>query len=270
MSNLSDIGFDVKSEEDFYMLAEKAYKKANPLEASNGTYFCYSDPSGAELWIQMNKKKKLIGANPHFNGSSKRKVCLTAELDGIESELDGAFHSWADPVETENPESGEYPFVFDVPDYKRIGPVKLPQYIEIQLSAFAQDLDYYESEQDFANDQEEETKWASKSFIPSGLFNPNDGKSKKPPEALGIFAGVIKDCAKKKNEMTGNEFQWLLVDTLGGDVDVVSDLKFFSKEPKAGGIVRGQFWLSGRLLTKPDLRISYEKKGILNKLFGRK
>ncbi len=270
MSNLSDIGFDIGSEEEFYKLAEKAYEKASPIEASTGTYFCYSDPSGAELWIQMNEKKELIGANPHFKGSSKRKVCLTAELDGKLSELDGAFHSWANPLDPENPESGEYPFVFDVPDYKTIGRVKLPQNVEIQLSAFAQELDYYDDEQDFSSKQGGEFKWAAQSFVPSGLFNPNSKKAKKRPEALGIFSGIIKNVAKKKNELSGNEFLWLLVDTLGGEIDVVADLRFINKVPEVGGIVHGQFWLSGRLITKPSLRSIDEKKSVLNKIFRRR
>jgi hypothetical protein len=270
MSNLSDIGFDINSEEEFYSLAEKAYEKATSIKADKGTYFQYTDTSGAELWIQMNKKKELIGANPHFKGISRRTVCLTANVYRKESELDGAFHSWADPTEKDNAESGAYPFVFDVPNHNSLGNVLLPQNIEIQLSAFAQEFDYYETEADFEKGQEGEPKWASQSFVPSGLFSPDDKTDPNPPEALGLFAGIIKQTAKKKNVLTQQEFQWMLVDTLGGEVDVLADLRFFNTEPKVGGVVHGQFWLSGKLLSDPELCINEKKKGLMNRIFGKK
>ncbi len=268
MSNLSDIGFDIQSEEDFYSLLERAYEKSTSLLTTKGTYFQFSDKSGAELWIQMSKKNELLGANPHFKGKSKRKVSITASIDRPESVLDGAFHSWADPMENDNPESGAYPFVFDVPNHKKYVGIEIPQTIEIQLSAFAQEFEYYESEDDFANGQEGEPKWASQSFVPSGLFNPGEGDDPNPPEALGIFAGIIKQTEKRKNEFTGQEFYWMLVDTLGGEIDVLADLRFFENSaPKVGGVVHGQFWLSGDLLSEPKIG-EKPKTGFLKRLFG--
>jgi len=269
MSNLSDIGFDIQNEEDFYSLVERAYEKSTSLKTTKGTYFQFSDKCGAELWIQMNKNNELIGANPHFNGKSKRKVSITASIERSASVLDGAFHSWAYPMENDNPESGVYPFVFDVPNHKKYVGIETPQTIEIQLSAFAQEFDYYESEDAFANGQQSEPKWASQSFVPSGLFNPGDGNDPNPPEALGLFAGIIKQTEKRKNEFTGQEFYWMHVDTLGGEIDVLADLRFFENTtPKVGGVVHGQFWLSGCLLTEP--KIKKKPKGLLKRLFGNK
>lgn len=255
MSNLSDIGFGIQSEEDFYSLLERAYEKSTPLKTTKGTYFQFSDKSGAELWIQMSKQNELIGVNPHFKGKSKRLVSITASIDRPESVLDGAFHSWAAPMENGNPESGAYPFVFDVPNHKKYDEIEIPQTIEIQLSAFAQELDYYESEDAFDNGQEGEPKWTSQSFVPSGLFNIDDGDDPSPPEALGIFAGIIKLTEKSKNEFTGQEFYWMLVDTLGGEIDVLADPRFFENAiPNVGGVVHGQFWLSGNLLSEPKMK----------------
>ncbi|MEN7551546.1 hypothetical protein AAG747_26760 [Rapidithrix thailandica] len=270
MSNLSNIGFDIQSEDDFYSLVEKAYEKSTPLKTVKGTYFQFSDESGAELWIQMNKKNELIGMNPHFKGKSKRKVSVTSSIDRPESILDGAFHSWADPLEDDHPESGAYPFVFDVPNHKKYEGIETPQIIEIQLSAFAQEFEYYESEGAFENGQEGEPKWASQSFVPSGLFKPGEGDDPNPPEALGLFTGIIKEFEKRKNEFTGQEFYWLLVDTLGGEIDVLTDLRFFENtSPGIGGIVHGQFWLSGSILTEPKV-VEKPKGGFLKSLFDNK
>ncbi len=89
-----------------------------------------------------------------------------------------------------------------------------------------------------------------------------------PPQATGIFTGIIKQFEKKRNELTSEEFYWLLVDTLGGEVDVVADIRYFEKEPVVNGILQGQFWLSGQLINAPNRELG-KKKSFLQKLFGR-
>ncbi|ELR72100.1 hypothetical protein C900_01842 [Fulvivirga imtechensis AK7] len=266
MSNLSDIGFNVETEEDFRKLMEKAYGLGQPIKPSNGTYVLYSDKSGAELWMQLNRKDEFIGANPHFKGKSKRTVCLTATVDRHESELDGAYHSRADPTEGNNPDSGAYPLVFDIPDFRTIAEIVTPKNVDIQLVAFAQELSCYDSERAFNESQYTELKFASQSFIPSGLFSPN-GEDTNPPEALGIFTGIIREWEMKTNELTGEQFYWLFVDTLGGEVDVVADPRFFDKKPNINGVVQGQFWLSGRLIDAP--KFMSKKKGLFSRLYGK-
>jgi hypothetical protein len=63
-----------------------------------------------------------------------------------------------------------------------------------------------------------------------------------------MFAGEIKEFELKTNALTNAEFYWFLVETLGGEIDVVSDPKWIEKEPQIGGIVSGQFWLSGKII----------------------
>ena len=265
MSNLSNIGFNVANEEDFENIAKQVYELGTSIESTKGTYIYYSDSSGAELWLQLNKNNEFCGLNPHFNGKSKRAVCITAEVKGVESELDGGLHAWANPTEVNDPESGMYPFIFDVPDFLTIGKLELPQSIDIQLSAFAQELECYSSEEEYDKNQLEEPKWASQSFMPSGLFSPDEGEDPSPPEAYGIFTGIIREHEIKTNELTGSNYYWLLVDTLGGEIDVVADAKLFKIKPVENGVITGQFWLSGQLASEPKIK---KKKGILFNLFG--
>jgi len=269
MSNFSNIGFNVTTQEEFQLLLEKAYATSKPIKINEGAYSVYTDNSGAELFMQFNKKNELLGANPHFKGKSKRTVCLTNTVERLESELDGAFHCWADPSEENNPDSGEYPFVFDLPDFKIIGQIDFPKKFDIQLTAFAQELSIYDSEKEYDESQTSEPKWATQSFIPSGLFSFAEGENNpSPPKATGMFTGIIKEFAKKRSELTNEEFYWLLVDTLGGEVDVVADIRYFEKEPVLNGIVQGHFWLSGQLINPPKSRFNENKK-FFQKLFRR-
>jgi hypothetical protein len=55
--------------------------------------------------------------------------------------------------------------------------------------------------------------------------------------------------------VTGNRFWWALVDTLGGTYDVVIDPELLPDSPRAGNILSGWFWLSGRIgVEKPRKR----------------
>ena len=98
-SHFSTIGLPVASEEDMNALANRVGPLAEPLAAPNGVYFRWSDPSGAELWLQVNANNEVIGMNPHYAGRSAVRVGLTARLPSAgPSELDGSFHGWADPA----------------------------------------------------------------------------------------------------------------------------------------------------------------------------
>ncbi len=249
MSNLSDIGFPVQSEQDVNVLITETIKRVESLECPQGFYLRFADASGAEIYLQGNLEQELIGFNPHFDGKSKRTVGLTRAIERDSSILDGGFHAWANPFENDA-DSGDYPFVFDMPDFRMIENFQLPQVREIQLTAFASnDFKIYGCEKDYFDAQDSEPKFASKSFIPSGLFLPDDNATAiEPPRPIGIFAGEVKEFELKTNELSNEKFYWFLVDTLGGEVDVVADVKLIPSEPQIGGIVSGQFWLSGKII----------------------
>jgi hypothetical protein len=252
MSNLSDIGFPVQSEQDVNQVIENLLAVVKPTPCPQGAYYIYTDSSGAEMYLQGNLGDELIGFNPHFAGKSRRTVRLTRAIERESSELDGGFYAWANP-ERGLGESGDYPFVFDVPDFRTNTNTEFPRLAEIQLTAFASnDFKIYADEKEYDASQEGELKYAAKSFVPSGLFSFDEADESidlSTVRPIGIFTGEIKEFELKTNELSGEKFYWFLVDTLGGETDVVADPKLITTEPKIGGIVNGQFWLSGRLIS---------------------
>lgn len=255
MSNLSDIGFPVRGEQDVNVLITETIKYVESIRCPRGFYLRFSDASGAEIYLQGNIEQELIGFNPHFDGKSRRKVGLTKAIERDSSELDGGFQAWANPSDENVEISGSYPFVFDVPDFRMIENMNFPQVCEIQLTAFASnDFKIYESERNYYDAQDSDAKFASKSFIRNGLFLPDDESTLiEPPQPIGIFAGEIKEFELKTNELSNENFYWFLVETLGGEVDVVADIKLVPNEPNIGGIVSGQFWLSGKLINLTNI-----------------
>ena len=63
-----------------------------------------------------------------------------------------------------------------------------------------------------------------------------------------MLSGKIKEFELKKNQLSGGNFYWFLVETSGGEIDVVADPKLIPQEPQTGGIIYGNFWLSGRII----------------------
>lgn len=252
MSNLSDIGFPVQSEQDVNRLIEDLLSVVKPTRCAHGAYYVYTDASGAEMYLQGNTGDELVGFNPHFAGKSRRKVALTGMIERESSELDGGFHAWANPSDASDPESGDYPFVFDAPDFRTNANAQFPRVCEVQLTAFASnDFKIYASETDYYDSQTEEPKFAAKSFLPSALFGAAENAAE-PPRPIAAFTGEVKAFEIRQNRRTKAQFYWFLIETSGGEIDVVADPKLIASEPQIGGVVSGQFWLSGRLIEKQE------------------
>lgn len=251
MSNLSDIGFPTRSEQDVNEMIMHVLEHTETIRCSRGFYLKFADASGAEIWLQGNFDQELIGFNPHFAGKSVRRVGLTKMIERDSSELDGGFHAWANP-QTDEVDSADYPLVFDVPDFRTIEQTNFPRICEIQLTAFASnDFAIFADEKEYDASQTTEIKYAAKSFVPVGLF-ASDGESAETDlsvvRPIAQFTGEIKEYELKTNALSGEKFYWFLIDTFGGELDVVADAKLISNEPQTGGIVSGQFWLSAKIL----------------------
>ncbi len=252
MSNLSDIGFPVKSEQDVNVLITETIKFIESVKCRHGFYLRFADASGAEIYLQGSNEQELIGFNPHFAGSSRRTVGLTQAIERDSSPLDGGFHAWANPNVEAAEIMGEYPFVFDVPNFRLNEIASFPHVCQIQLTAFASnDFEIFADEKSFSDAQEDGLESSSKSFVPVGLLAVTESEGEidlSVARPIAEFSGAIKAFELKTNELSGERFYWFLVETAGGEIDVAADVKLIADEPKIGGIVSGQFWLSGEII----------------------
>ncbi len=264
MDHFSPIGFSIDSEDDLVSLIQQIISEVDDIPVKKGRYLRWSGESGAELWVQADRRNDIIGMAPHFAGSSRIRVGLSAQIRRpIDNALEGVFHAWADPSE-ENIESGAYPFLFEVPDIALIkDTIKLPGLATVQVTGFAEELKVYSSAEAFADSQDGESKLASRSFIPIGLFAANDGDVKQA-EAKAYINGHVMETEEKINDLSGNSFVWALVETFGGVYDIVIPPSLVSEPLAEGFVVSGSFWLSGRV-------IDFERKqpGFFARIFGR-
>lgn len=246
-------------------LAHYAAEHGVTIQSRHADYIRWSPSAGAELWVQRSKRGKVIGCNPHFNGTSRIQVGITRPPIGANKwRLDGRLYCWSDATEGEI-ESG-VPIVFDIPDFDLIRErIIVPTLITLQVAAFARELACYANDTEFAISQSGDMKFAAESYLPSGTFTP-ELDTRDPPEAEAIFTGHILKTELLTNSFTGRQFHCASVRTLPGIIDVVADPEVVEGQPIVGGVAKGSFWLTGRVTS--DLPPS-QNKGLLIRLFSR-
>lgn len=236
----------METDEAFAELVDRAAQAGDPIAAPSGYYLYYRVDDRIELWAQATPIGDLLDCVPHFRGNSRIKIGVADLIRRKERPLDGSVYGWVNPT-GDHADGGDYPVVIKIPDYEifraRVQPHGV---ITMQVTAFANELATFETEDAFAEAQQERSRMAPESFIPTGLF-ADGGDTVQSPEAHAVFSGHVTAAEVKSNRETGREFYHLSVSTFGGDYDVVVNPSLVAQLPAVDSIVRGSFWLSGRL-----------------------
>jgi hypothetical protein len=266
-SQFSAIGFSITSGEDLAALASRVAGEAERISTPPGDYLKWASPSGEQLWLQISPDGDAMGMSAHFAGKSAMRLAVEARVTRpSHTPLDGTFLAWANPP-AGAATGGDYPFAFDCPDAATHLDLALPATVTAQIAAFAQEISLYESADAYSSSQAAQgVSSPSRSFIPSGLLDPT-GEPRNPPEPHALIAGHVLESGVQVNVISGLQYCWALVDTVGGTFDAVIDPDLLSEPPRAGNVVAGWFWLSGRLLTgKPRGKTGL---GWMQRLVGR-
>ena len=241
-SHFSTIGMPVETPDDMTRILEKAAENAREIVVASGRYLNWASDEGAELWLQIDNDDNLVGVTPYFRGKAVMRAALSTQIARADdTPFEGAVHAWANPQGDEL-ESGDYPFVFDLADKARYGALDFPFTSPVHLAAFAHELNVYDSDAEHAAAQQDEPRFASESFIPSGLFGADQ------PQPYAFFSGHVLDTGEPQNPLTGEFYRWIRVSTLGGEIDIVCDPQLLQKPPVKTGVIQGSFWLCGRIL----------------------
>lgn len=249
-NNLTSLGIYVNSPKELSEFLSKASKHAERIDCQNGCLLKWASKTGAELWIHINEAGEFRGFGLFYDGGSNFPVRITEKIDKeTYSNFEALLYAWVNPAE-DDPSSGDYPFAFDCVNFPAAGKMEFPCIKNIKLSAFARELAVYLSEDDYYSKQKGETRFASKSFVPSGALPPGLDTGKRHeifPEA--VFSGIILDFKKQKNEISGKNYYWIKTETYGGIViDVAADINLVKEKLKINGVISGGFYLSGKIV----------------------
>ena len=258
MRNLAHIGFEILNLEDFQALAAMVCAKGKSHRAGRNQYYCFTDPSGAELWAQVDEDDEISGMNAHFHGTTAVDVTLLRAQGYDDRPLDGTFEGRAARVDAGRSKDTALPtFAFELPDAHLVPSVVLPVVAQVQLVGFAREVHCYESVEDFRK------------------ANPDTPLENMQPIAQDLAAdaglsslvrmdGIVLNATKLQNQFSGRPFFHLALKTVVGQVDVVASTRAMPQLPQAGQVFDGTVRLSGRV--KLDHTIA-QKPGLVERFF---
>jgi hypothetical protein len=135
-------------------------------------------------------------------------------------------------------------FIFDLPDYDTYTNLELPCFVDVQLAAFAREVDVYQSEEIW--ERVRTNLLDAETIIHAHRRMP--GIAKDPLQADVFVNARVLEASQLTNPITGLKFHWARVRTMGGEMDIVGDPQVTRCDFVPGGIVSGLFWLSGKIL----------------------
>lgn len=242
------IGFHITDQDDLVDLAFAAVNGGEAFESKNGIYVRWDAGNGAEIWAQLDEENKISAINPHFSGKCIVPMGLTRHVELAEgSKMDGGFYAWVAPSSEDFDASGKYPLVFDCPNFDLLIDEPLPALANVQLSAFAHQMSAYADARAFDKAQAaEEIQHDQKSFLATGLFDENY-EELDPPLPMALIVGIVKQARRLENPFGGGYYHHVVLETLHMDIDIVAAVGSSDGIPRSGGIVKGTFYLSGRI-----------------------
>ncbi|MFN8396594.1 MAG: hypothetical protein U0176_18360 [Bacteroidia bacterium] len=240
MRNLANIGFEAHSLEEFQRLAEMAYRHGKAYRSGRVQYYLFQDPSGAELWVQIDENDEIAGMNCHFHTDRQIDAEILHAQAYEDRPMDGSLEARALRVDAGLPGNAARPvFAFDLPDAQLVPPVHLPVMGHVNLVAFAREVHVYENVEDY--------RQAHPGRPLEGL-RPIEGDSQPGKiSSLMRLDGIVEQAQRKHNAKTGRDFIWLQLKTSIGHLDVVVATRSLPFLPQMGQVFDGDVRLSGRV-----------------------
>lgn len=217
-----------------------ALDQGEALACREGVYYRLADVSNAEFWVRTSLMGQVGGVDVFYNGKSSIPFGLQERLPSASGDLlEGGFYgesnTWqVNEADLENPFLGDFPVAFTVPDYARLSNLALPALRLVRMTAFAKGLSAFVDESDFR--LRSHLRVASQSFFPAAEL-----------QAWSTFSGKVLETAVLKNELTGQDFCWALVEAYGAILDVVVNPRTLRGTLVPDGYVLGHCWLMGRV-----------------------
>ncbi|NLT15728.1 MAG: hypothetical protein GXY05_15485 [Clostridiales bacterium] len=247
----ADMGIRIEGQEEMERFVFDLARESRIHKINSGILGVANIDDRVEFWIAGNEEGQIEAVS--FNAVSSNRNLL--KIDRIVDEDDSpipticAWYSSEVAHRTQDDYGIEYPIVFEAVNYGLRKQTEAEEIIQVQLTAFANNMSIYED--DKAYYKLSNSPMAPESFIPSGTFTP-DGNETDPPTADAIFCGHILYAERLFNSK-GGLWYWHIAATCQGCVfDILASDELAAEAPKAGGVVSGSFWLSGKIFAGTD------------------
>ncbi len=222
------------------------------VDAGGFNYLMWAVDERLELWTPIKDGKPEWLFNAYFAGETRMKVALLEKSPRQKPTFsDGAFSCRGSGFAGEDYVGGRNPFIFDTVDYRRYDGLELPRVATVQLTAFAFRMTGFEDDEAYDDAYPVDSNgfcWDYRHFIPAMMFEKARGEDGELRPANAEISGFVEDTAIITNPLTGIDFCWARLDTIGGEVDVVCAPGRLDGFLVKGGIAVARSWLYGRLI----------------------
>lgn len=245
----ASVGFYNQSLDDQLRAFHQMCEHGERLKAGGEDYLKWAVDEKLEMWTRVAGGKPDVKVHYYFAGAARMTVALLEKTPRRDRTLsDGAFLCRTRGIAGDGWVAGRLPFVFDTPEYHRYDGLKLPRVAEVQLTAFAVDLTGYETAEEFDEafpPDEHDYCWDYKHFAPLSLITER-GEGGELQQPGGAAGGFVLETEIVTNPLTGLDYCWAKIETVGGEMDVVCSPDKLSGYLVPGGLAAGHFYLYGR------------------------
>jgi hypothetical protein len=268
-ANILDcLGFAFFNDYEYSEFLRSAANKEEPLFTRHGSYVNWVFGNGIEIWSQIDQRHRVVAMKPHFDGQNTQMIAIERGFPRADNPLDGTLVGWLNPDVGRNGDEisfwGSHPIVFDSPAFDWYHEMPFPLVARVHLSAFAKAFDIVEADLNDHPNSSQPVQLAQDFFIPSGTFADEQSEN---PIAEAIFGGTVLECRVLYNMISKKNFTRATIRTHGMDIDTVIAPHSLKRPLEKGDIVRGVFWLSGKVL---ELMETFTKEAPIyrGRLFG--
>jgi hypothetical protein len=251
MAYKADVGFYDRNAVRHLEVYEQLCKHGEMIEAGEAKYLKWDVGQNLELWTRVKEGVPEMLYYVSYTGEARLKVALLEKMPRPESLLsEGAFYCRGAASAGADWLAGRNPFIFDTIHYHCYDGLSLPRLSTIQLTGFAFRMTGFENEEEYDEaypGDEEGYCWDYKHFIPALMLKPR-GDDGELQSASAEVSGWVSDTGIVTNPVTGLDFCWARLETIGGEVDVVCAPERLSGYLVKGGLAATECYLYGRLM----------------------
>ena len=235
LENFKNIGFSIENEEQLKELCLCLKERSKFVSASNTVkYLVYSASDGTDIWAKLDSNDELVDVVPFFNTYTFYPVIVEELVSGEVSGL---------RVHAKRAQQ-DVSFVVEVPDFEmKAALLNCPTESELQITAFAQKLQFFQSETELKGTKYGGLK-AEGSLVSKNDFN----KDESGDEPIVVISGKVAKLSTIVNPYTGLPFYAMQIKTVGGMMDVVCAADNINNTPCVGGILVGTVYLLARVI----------------------
>lgn len=237
-NHFSDIGFRI-TKDNLETAIGKIYngtrKDSFNVEASNhAEYIMLNIDEQIEIWFPVkNNKISPFSFTLFYRTNTFLEIENAERIKDNYSMYDAALPDYY-PLRIMCPTPKLYPYLSKYKKYK------------CQVACFADQMKVYKNADEFYEDSPYGEKFGVNMLVPSGTFGPDEETGK--INSRIIMSGTVKSFEERTNSFTGRCYDFIRVETYGGEYDILADPEFIPDDISEGDIIFGLFTLYGKIM----------------------